>query len=48
MDGYKHIERSIGAYIRARYRDVVEVGIGQNTVAAEVIRDAGVSFMVGA
>lgn len=42
MDGYKHIERSVGAYIGARYKDVVEVGIGQNTVAAEVIQDAGV------
>lgn len=42
MDGYKRIERSIGAYISARYKDVVEVGIGQNTVVAEVIRDAGV------
>lgn len=42
MDGYKHIERLVGAYISTRYTDVVEVGIGQNTVAAEVIRDAGV------
>jgi len=42
MDGYKHIERSIGTYISTRYKDVVEVGIGQNTVAAEVLRDAGV------
>jgi uncharacterized protein len=42
MDGYKHIERLVGAYISTRYKDVVEVGIGQNTVAAEVIHDAGV------
>jgi uncharacterized UPF0146 family protein len=42
MDGYKHIEHLIGIYLGARYKDVVEVGIGQNTVAAEVIRDAGV------
>jgi len=42
MDGYKHIERLIGAYISARYRDVIEVGIGQNTVAAEILHHAGV------
>ncbi|ACL17059.1 UPF0146 family protein [Methanosphaerula palustris] len=42
MEGYKHIEHLIGTYLGARYKDVVEVGIGQNTVAAEVIRDADV------
>ncbi|MEN6442383.1 MAG: UPF0146 family protein [Methanoregula sp.] len=41
MGGYKHIEKSIGAYIAAQYHDVVEVGIGQNTDAARVLFEAG-------
>jgi len=43
MDGaIKRIERVVGTYIAARYRDVVEVGIGRNTTAAETIAAAGV------
>lgn len=37
MAGYKHIERSIGTYIAAHYNNPVEVGIGGNYDAAEVI-----------
>ncbi|HOT95047.1 MAG TPA: UPF0146 family protein [Methanoregulaceae archaeon] len=37
----KRIERAVGAYVGARYRDVVEVGIGNNFTAAEVISAAG-------
>jgi hypothetical protein len=42
MGGYKHIERCIGAYIAAQYRNAVEVGVGTNPEAARVIRDMGV------
>jgi uncharacterized UPF0146 family protein len=41
MGGHKRIETCIGAYIAARYSAAVEVGIGKNTVAADIIRDAG-------
>lgn len=41
MRHHKHIERSIGEYITARYRRVVEVGIGDNPDAARVIAAAG-------
>jgi uncharacterized UPF0146 family protein len=37
----KQIERAVGAYIGAHYRDAVEVGIGRNTTAAETARAAG-------
>jgi uncharacterized protein len=42
MGGYKHIERCVGTYIAAHYRDAVEAGIGNNTGAAQVIHDAGI------
>jgi uncharacterized UPF0146 family protein len=42
MDGYKHIESAVGKYIAARYRNAVEVGIGQNTTAAAILQEAGV------
>ncbi len=43
MDGaIKRIERAVGAYVATRYRNVVEVGIGRNTTAAETIAAAGV------
>lgn len=42
MAGYKHIERCIGSYIAAHYRNPVEIGIGKNSTAASVIRDAGI------
>ncbi len=41
MGQYKHIERSIGEYIASRYRRAVEVGIGNNPVAAGVVAAAG-------
>ncbi|WP_214019255.1 UPF0146 family protein [Methanoculleus sp.] len=41
MCRYKHIERSIGEYIAARYRRVVEVGVGNNPEAARLIAAAG-------
>jgi uncharacterized UPF0146 family protein len=42
MDGYKHIERCIGGYLAGRYTRAVEVGIGKNTDAAEILADAGI------
>jgi uncharacterized protein len=42
MDSYKHIEKSIGGYITGHYSRAVEVGIGRNTHAAEIITMAGV------
>ncbi|MDK2989694.1 MAG: uncharacterized protein PWR16_1223 [Methanoculleus sp.] len=41
MCRYKHIERSIGEYIAARYRRVVEVGVGNNPEAARLVAAAG-------
>ncbi|MFZ1127078.1 UPF0146 family protein [Methanoregula sp.] len=42
MDGYKHIEHCCGAYIASRYRNPVEVGVGNNPDAARCIHEAGV------
>jgi uncharacterized UPF0146 family protein len=42
MDGYKHIERCIGGYIAGNYTRAVEVGIGKNTEAAEILADTGI------
>jgi uncharacterized UPF0146 family protein len=42
MGEYKRIERLIGEYIRGSYRSVVEIGVGENTVAARIVRDAGI------
>ena len=42
MGGYKHIEKSIGTYIAAHYRDAVEAGVGENTDAAQILNTAGV------
>jgi uncharacterized UPF0146 family protein len=41
MDEYKHIETCIGRYIAAGYMHAVEVGIGKNTVAAQILYGAG-------
>jgi hypothetical protein len=41
MGSYKHIETCIGEYIAKHYTNTVEVGIGENTVAARILRDAG-------
>lgn len=40
MGEHKHIETCIGTYIAAHYGSAVEIGIGKNTVAAQIIRDA--------
>ena len=42
MGGYKHIEKSIGTYIAAHYRDAVEAGVGKSTDAAQILNAAGV------
>jgi uncharacterized UPF0146 family protein len=42
MGPYKRIESLIGEYIRRSYRCVVEIGVGENLVAARMIRDAGI------
>jgi uncharacterized UPF0146 family protein len=42
MGPYKRIERLIGDYIRRNYHSVVEIGVGENLVAARMIRDAGI------
>jgi uncharacterized UPF0146 family protein len=41
MGSYKHIETCIGEYIAKHYTNTVEVGIGENTEAARILRDAG-------
>jgi uncharacterized protein len=43
MAGYKHIEQCIGRYIADRYHSVVEVGIGTNFTAAELISKSGLN-----
>ena len=42
MDSYKHIETATGRFIAGKYHRAVEVGIGRNTVAAEMLAQAGV------
>jgi len=42
MGPYKRIERLIGEYIKRNYRSAVEIGVGENLVAARILRDAGV------
>jgi len=42
MGSYKHIETAVGRYITGNYRRAVEVGIGRNTLAAEMLAEAGV------
>jgi uncharacterized UPF0146 family protein len=44
MGGYKHIEKCVGTYIAAHYRDAVEIGIGRNTDAARIIHKAGTAI----
>ena len=41
MDEYKHIETCIGRYIADNYQHAVEVGIGRNTDAAQILSGAG-------
>lgn len=42
MGAYKHIETCIGEYVAQHYRNAVEVGIGRNTTAAQIVQAAGV------
>jgi uncharacterized UPF0146 family protein len=44
MSEYKHIEKCVGTYIAAHYDSAVEIGIGRNPTAAEIILDAGKSI----
>ena len=41
MGSYKHIEKCVGEYIATHYASPVEVGVGNNPGAAEVIHAAG-------
>jgi uncharacterized UPF0146 family protein len=41
MGEYKRIERCVGTYIAAHYDSAVEIGIGRNTTAAEILYHAG-------
>ena len=45
MTEYKRIERCIGEYIAGNYRCAVEVGIGENTTAAEILLAAGIPVL---
>ena len=42
MGAYKHIETCTGDYIAGRYTRAVEVGVGNNTVAAEILAEKGI------
>jgi uncharacterized protein len=42
MDEYKHIETCIGRYIAGNYAHAVEVGIGKNPAAAQILSGAGI------
>jgi uncharacterized UPF0146 family protein len=39
------IEKDIGEYIRDHYLSAVEIGFGGKTIAAEIIRDAGIPIL---
>jgi len=42
MGSYKHIENCVGRYIAGHYRNAIEVGVGRNPDAAEIIHAAGI------
>jgi len=42
MGSYKHIEFSVGSYVAGHYRRAVEAGIGNNTLAAEMLAEKGI------
>lgn len=44
MVSYKHIETTVGEYVAAHYSRPVEVGIGRNTGAAVIVREAGIDI----
>jgi len=41
MGNYKHIEACVGEYIAKTYPRAIEVGMGRNTVAAEIVHAKG-------
>ena len=41
MGDYKHIEKCVGNFIASHYTRAVEVGIGRNEEAAQIISNAG-------
>jgi uncharacterized protein len=41
MDEYKHIETCIGRYIADNYTQAIEVGIGKNPDAAQILSGSG-------
>ena len=43
MEGLKHIERCIASYIAKHYRNVAEVGVGENPDAALMLQEAGIA-----
>lgn len=43
MGEYKRIEQCIGRYIADHYHNIVEVGVGQNFTAAEIISLSGIN-----
>lgn len=45
MSTPRQTEQEIGRYIAGHYRDVAEVGVGNNFEAALVIREAGVTIL---
>lgn len=45
MNGYKHIEETIGHFIGMRYKRCVEVGYGGKTIAASIIQQRGGSVL---
>jgi len=44
MGEYKRIETCVGRYIAGHYTRAIEVGIGRNTDAAEILNDTGKLF----
>jgi uncharacterized UPF0146 family protein len=44
MSGDKYIERTIAEYIASHYRNAVEIGVGSNSIAARLLKNAGVAI----
>ncbi|MFA6225332.1 MAG: UPF0146 family protein [Methanoregula sp.] len=42
MGDYKHIEKCMGNFIASHYTRAIEIGIGRNEEAAQIVRNAGV------
>jgi uncharacterized protein len=45
MAAYKHIETCTGDYIAGRYTRAVEIGVGHNTEAAEILAAKGILLL---